>query len=132
MPAEAVELETPGGPGFAPLIRLVVGGFADRADLRFDELDDLQLAVELLLAEARPEERVRLSLEIGDDAAVRLRVGPLSGRAMAEILQGPPPPPGEVNLRRVLDTVVDSFGIEGTRDGEVVVRLEKIVRPRER
>lgn len=132
MPAEAVELETPGGLRWAPLIRLVVGGFADHADLRFDELDDLQLAVELLLAEAEPEDRIRLSLEIVDEAAVRLRVGPLSEEAVAAALQGPPAGPGELNLRRVLETVVDSFGIEGARDGGVVVRLEKVVPARVR
>ncbi len=52
MPVETVELQTPVGRGWAAVVRLVLGGIGDRLGLGFDDLDDLQLAVERLLAEA--------------------------------------------------------------------------------
>jgi hypothetical protein len=106
-------------------VRLVLGGVADRLGLGFEELDDLQLAVERLLVEAGDQETVAVSLEVGDQA-VRLRIGPLRERAIAAALQAEPAP-GELNLRRILEAVVDSFGVEEAEDGELVVRLEKLV-----
>ena len=122
-----IELVTPVGRAWEPVIRLVLGGIADRLDLGFDELDDLQLAVERLLAEAGPQESVRLSFELGEQS-VRTRIGPLRESPIAAALQGPEEPPGELTLRRILRTVVDSYGVEVASGGELVVRLEKVVR----
>jgi hypothetical protein len=128
MPPETIELVTPLGRAWEPVVRLVLGGIADRLDLGFEELDDLQLAVERLLVEAGAQDSVKLSFEV-TDLGVRTRVGPLKAGAIAEALQGPEPQPGELTLRRILETVVDSFGIEEVaEDGELVVRLEKVVR----
>jgi hypothetical protein len=128
LPPDTIELTTPVGRDWDPVVRLVLGGIADRLNLGFEELDDLQLAVERLLLEARSQDSIRLSFELSDHG-VRTRIGPLRGEALADALQGPPPPPGELTLRRILETVVDSFGVEGVEaDGSLVVRLEKIVR----
>src|SRR5919201_615153 len=56
------------------------------------------------------------------------RVGPLSERSIAVALQEDSPP-GELTLRRILQTVVDSFGVEEAADGRIVVRLEKLRGP---
>jgi hypothetical protein len=125
--SDRIELVTPVGRAWDPVIRLVLGGIGDRLDLGFDELDDLQLAVERLLAEARFEDRVTLSFEILD-RSVRVRIGPILTGAVAEALQGPPARPGELTLGRILQTVVDSYGVEKVEDGHMVVRLEKAVR----
>ena len=125
--SDRIELVTPVGRAWDPVIRLVLGGIGDRLDLGFDELDDLQLAVERLLAEARFEDRVTLSFEILD-RSVRVRIGPILTGAVAEALQGPPAKPGELTLGRILQTVVDSYGVEKVEDGHMVVRLEKAVR----
>jgi hypothetical protein len=125
--SDRIELTTPVGRAWDPVIRLVLGGIGDRLDLGFDELDDLQLAVERLLAEARLEDRVTLSFEILD-RSVRVRIGPILTGAVAEALQGPPAKPGELTLGRILQTVVDSYGVEKVEDGHMVVRLEKAVR----
>jgi hypothetical protein len=127
MPPERIELVTPVGPAWEPVVRLVLGGIADRLDLGFEDLDDLQLAVERLLVEAGSQETVRLSFELTENT-VRTTVGPLRETPIAEALQGPESGPGELNLRRVLETVVDSFGVEEAGDGDLVVRLEKVVR----
>jgi len=110
------------------VVRLVLGGIADRLNLGFEELDDLQLAVERLLLEAGSQDSVKLSFEVSENG-VRTRIGPLRGAPLAEALQGPPPAPGELTLRRILETVVDSFGVEQVaEDDQLIVRLEKVVR----
>ena len=127
MPADMIELTTPIGRAWEPVVRMVLGGIADRLDLGFDELDDLQLAVERLLAEGDPQDPVTLSFELLN-RGVRTRIGPLRDSALATALQGPPPGPGELTLPRILQTVVDSYGVEEVADGHLVVRLEKAVR----
>ncbi len=122
---ELVELETPIGREWEPVVRLVLGGVADRLGLGFEELDDLQLAVERLLAEAGAQASVKLVLELSPDR-LWARVGPLREATIAAALQGPSVP-GQLGLRRVLETVVDSFGLDDSADGELVVRLEKRV-----
>jgi hypothetical protein len=127
MLTDNVRLETPVGRDWGPVIRLVLGGIGDRLDLGIDELDDLQLAVERLLAEAGAQQSVTLSFEL-HDGRVRTHVGPLAEPAIAHALQGPEPPPGELNLRRILDTVLDSYGVDDVEDEGLYVRLEKAVR----
>lgn len=122
---ELVELETPLGREWEPVVRLVLGGVADRLGLGFEELDDLQLAVERLLAEAGTVGTVRLSFEVGGNG-IRTRVGPLSEDKVAEALRDGEAMPGELTLRRILQTVVDSFGVDQAGDGRIVVRLEKV------
>jgi hypothetical protein len=124
-PSERIDLEAPLAGAFQPVIRLVIGGVAERVDFGFEEIDDLQLAVERLLAEAGSEGRVRLSFEIGE-RHVRTHVGPLRERAIADALRDGEAPPGELTLRRILQTVVDSFGVEDVSGDEIVVRLEKL------
>ena len=127
MPRDRIELTAPVGRAWEAVVRMVLGGIADRLDLGFDQLDDLQLAVERLLAEGDPKDPVSLSFEL-TDGGVRVRIGPLRDAALADALQGPEPPPGELTLPRILSTVVDSYGVEEVADGHLIVRLEKLVR----
>ena len=122
--AERIELEAPLSGDFQAVVRLIIGGIAERVDFAFEEIDDLQLAVERLLAEAGQVGSVSLSFEIVEDG-IRARVGPLSTRAIADALTDGEPPPGVLTLRRILQTVVDSFGVELADDGRAVVRLVK-------
>ena len=121
---ELIELEAPLSGDFQAVVRLIIGGIADRVDFAFEEIDDLQLAVERLLAEAGQVGSVSLSFEIVEDG-IRARVGPLSTSAIAEALADGDGRPGVLTLRRILQTVVDSFGVETVDDGRVVVRLVK-------
>jgi hypothetical protein len=125
--AGRVELVAPAGPEWAPVVRLVLGGVANRHDLRFEELDDLQLAVERLLVEAGPPDSVRLCFEL-TPGGVRTTVGPLREDVISRALHGPPPARGELGLRRILEAVVDSYGVEVARDGQIDVRLDKVTR----
>jgi anti-sigma regulatory factor (Ser/Thr protein kinase) len=121
---ERIDLEAPLSGDFHAVVRLIVGGIAERVDFAFEEIDDLQLAVERLLAEAGTVGSVRLSFEVGD-SRIRTRVGPLSATKVAEALRDGDAPPGHLTLRRILETVVDSFGVERAEDGAIMVRLEK-------
>jgi hypothetical protein len=120
-----IELEAPLGGDFQAVVRLIIGGIAERVDFAFEEIDDLQLAVERLLAEAGPEGSVEMSFEVVGDG-IRTRVGPLRERAIAEALADGDVHPGQLTLKRILQTVVDSFGVEESDAGGVVVRLEKV------
>jgi hypothetical protein len=122
--AEQVQIEAPLDSAFGPVVRLIVGGIAERADFGFEEMDDLQLGIERLLAEAGADGRVRLSFQLGP-AGIRTRIGPLRERGLADALQRDDAP-GTLTLKRVLDTVVDSYGVEESADGQITVRLEKL------
>jgi hypothetical protein len=120
-----IDLHAPLTGDFQPVVRLIIGGIAERVDFAFEEIDDLQLAVERLLAEAGSQETVHMSFEL-EEGHVRTRVGPLNERAIADALRNGDAAPGELTLKRILDTVVDSFGVEEVQNGGIVVRLEKV------
>ncbi len=122
---ERIDLEAPLADDFHGVVRLIVGGIAERVDFAFEEIDDLQLAVERLLAEAGTVGTVRLSFEVGE-GSIRTRVGPLSERKVAEALRDGDPALGELTLGRILQIVVDSYGFDAAEDGEIVVRLEEV------
>jgi anti-sigma regulatory factor (Ser/Thr protein kinase) len=122
---ERIDLEAPLSGDFQAVVRLIVGGIAERVDFAFEEIDDLQLAVERLLAEAGTVGSVRLSFEVGENR-IRTRVGPLSEVKVADALKDGDALPGQLTLRRILQTVVDSFGVDRSDDGRIVVRLEKL------
>jgi 2-keto-3-deoxy-6-phosphogluconate aldolase len=122
---ERIDLEAPLSGDFHAVVRLIIGGIAERVDFAFEEIDDLQLAVERLMAEAGTIGSVQLSFEVGSNG-IRTRVGPLSEHKVAEALRDGDAMPGELTLRRILQTVVDSFGVDEADDGRIVVRLEKL------
>ena len=124
-PADHISLEAPLDGAFKPVIRLIVGGVAERADFGFEDMDDLQLAVERLLAEAGADGVVTLSFALKGDG-IRTRIGPLREQGVAQALQDRAGGPGTLPLGRILSTVVDSYGVEQAADGQIVVRLEKL------
>jgi hypothetical protein len=126
---DRVELDAPLDLAFQGVVRLVVGGIAEQANFGFEAMDDLQLAIERLLAETAGEGRVNISFDIGD-GSIRTRIGPLPERRLADALQEPDGDAGTLSLSRVLSAVVDSFGVEPAVDGQIVVRLEKLGTPR--
>ena len=127
MSPDRISLNTPTGRGWEPVFRLVLGGIADRLDLGFEDLDDIQLALEQLMAEAGAQQNVSIAFEVLPNG-IRARIGPLREKAIAEALQGPEPQPGELTLRRILETVVDSFGVEVADGDAITVILNKRVK----
>lgn len=121
--SELIDLEAPLDGDFQPVIRLIIGGIAVRLDFALEEIDDLQLAVERLLAEIGGQASVRFNFELSGERMIRTRIGPLSeGQLTSALGDGAP---GQLTLRRILRTVVDSFDVEPASEGCVVVQLEK-------
>jgi len=125
-PADRISFRAPLDGTFRPVVRLVVGGIAERADFGFEAMDDLQLAIERLLVEAGSDGQVELSFELRE-GGIRTRIGPLRERRLAEALQDGRPR-ATLSLGQILSTVVDSYGVEEVSDEEIVVRLEKLGR----
>jgi hypothetical protein len=126
---ERVEIDAPLDLAFQGVVRLIVGGIAEQANFGFEAMDDLQLAIERLLAETGGDGRVKISFEL-DDGVVRTWIGPLREGNLAAALQETNSEPGTLSLARILSAVVDSFGVEPAADGQIVVRLEKLGTPR--
>lgn len=125
---DRVEIEAPLDLAYQGVIRLIVGGVAEQASFGFEAMDDLQLAIERLLAETGGDGQVKMSFELSD-GGVRTRVGPLREQRLAQVLQQGDGETGTLSLRRILSTVVDSFGVEEAEDGQIVVRMEKLGTP---
>ena len=105
--SERIELVAPLSGDFQAVVRLIIGGIAERVDFAFEEIDDVSLTFEIV------------------EGGIRARVGPLNTNAIADALADGVAPPGVLTLRRILQTVVDSFGVETADDGRAVVRLVK-------
>lgn len=124
---DAIKLTIPHAKPYHGVVRLVIGGLAARLDLSYDSLEDLQLALETLLANDAYSagDEVTVEVIVGDES-VEVLVGPLDGRRLgaelerAEELEG-------VALARLLKTVVERIGLE-EREGAHWIRLEKPIR----
>ena len=123
--AERIDLEAPLSGEFQAVVRLIIGGIAERVDFAFEEIDDLQLAVERLLAETCTVSTVQFAFEVRE-RNIRTRVSPLSAEKVSDALENRESPSGPLTLRRVLQTVVDSFQVGEAEDGHVSVLLEKV------
>lgn len=122
MSADQITLTLPREPPFFAVAHLVLGGLAVRLDLSYDELEDLQAALTLLLGQREHEHDLTLMVRIGDDQ-LEAEVGPFDATTVAELDREAGP---EVGLRRVLDTVVDSVEVT-KRDGQPWVTLHKSI-----
>lgn len=87
---ETVALELPREMSLLPVVRMVVGGMAARADLSVDEIDDVYLAVEEVLHAAPGAASGRCTLRMkAFDEALRLEIGPFHASALAARLKEP-------------------------------------------
>jgi hypothetical protein len=110
MTGDRITLTIPREPPFHEVAHLVLGGVAARLGLTFESLDDLETALDAVLERAAEEGDVTVQLRL-DEGAITARVGPFSSDRLRVDLQ---PAAGEgVGLRRILDTVVDGFDLDG-------------------
>jgi hypothetical protein len=119
--AETISLTLPADPRYATVARIVVGGLAARLNLSYETLDDLQLAVETLLAEAQllADEDVTLDMVVDEDSLV-IAIRPIDPAVARSLLDGG----GELPLRIVLAAVVDDAVVD---DSTATLRLCKSV-----
>lgn len=115
---DEIRLVIPAEEDFRPIAHLVTGGLGSRADLTYDDLEDLQVALEALLGLRDDEGDIVVTVGVGA-GALRASVGPFSIDMLDLDSDG-----RELGLRRVLETVTDSFEVE-ERDGGAWVELSK-------
>jgi hypothetical protein len=114
---DEITLTIPREEPFHEVAHLVLGGVAARLDLTFESIDDLETALDAVLERAAEEREVTVQLRLADGAIVT-RVGPFAAeRLRAELEQDTP---DHVTLRRILDTVVDSYELHA--DGWLELR----------
>lgn len=116
--ADAITLTLPAGEGFDDVAHLVVGGLGARLELTLEHLEDMQIALAGLLERSTAEE-VTVSVLV-EDGVLRTSVGPFELAQLDELERDE----SSFGLRRILETVCDSFELE-ERDGERWVQLTK-------
>jgi hypothetical protein len=110
-------------------MRVVMGGVASRHDLPLERLDDLELAVETLLAEEAVEGG-ELVLSVSCDAETfRVRLEGLANQALRTALVAPDPfrPSSlcRLDVRLFLDALVDTYQVVEDAGGVFAVEMEK-------
>jgi|SRR5579862_1855004 len=116
---DEITLVLPAEEDFRHIAHLVVAGLGARLDLTFEDLEDLQVAVESLLACRDDDGDIGVTVGV-EGGAVHAAVGPFADGALEELdREG-----DDFGLRRVLETVCDTFEVE-ERDGGSWVELTK-------
>jgi len=118
MTTEEIRLVIPAEEDFRPIAHLVTGGLAMRLDVTYDDLDNLQVGIEALLALRDDSDDLVVSLS-ADDGVLHASLGPFPPERVHEGGSH-----GSLDLRRVLDTVCDTHEVE-ERDGVAWVELTK-------
>jgi hypothetical protein len=101
--SDRIVLTIPADERFRSVATLVLGGIGSRAELPYERMDDLQLAVLSALA-ASDDETVTIEVD-ADAGGLRLALGPMRDGTSADD-----------GLARVLTRLVDDVGHE-SRDG---------------
>ena len=96
--ADTIRLIIPAGEGYREVASLVLGGVGTRADLSFERMDDLQLAV-LSLLDATEGSDVTVEVSV-DDSYVSASVGPLREDV-----------DDDAGLERVVGRLADSYEV---------------------
>jgi hypothetical protein len=117
--SDEIVLVVPAQEDFRPIVHLVVGGLAVRLDLTMDVLEDLQVGLDALLARRDDDGDVTVRVVV-DEKAMRATVGPLPVAIRDDFERDG----NELGLRRVLETVCETFEVE-ERDGEAWIELVK-------
>lgn len=120
---DEIRLTLPADREFFRVAHLVLGGLAVRLNLTFESLEDLQLALDGLLDREHGDHDVTVRVTVSS-GVLETTVGPFEGDGMRQELERDVG--DEMNLRRVLDAVVDAVDLEDA-DGGQWVRLTKRV-----
>ncbi len=119
MIADEIRLTLPADDAFHGVAHLVLGGLAARLNLTFENLEDLELALDSLLE--RPSDGREVTLRVlVEDGELQMIVGPFTS-VRAEFEEGGT---NSLNLGRILGAVCDSVRIED-REGSQWVELTK-------
>jgi hypothetical protein len=110
--------------GYENVARLVTGGLASRLDFGFEAVDDLQLAVELVLR-ALPRRDGSVTISLADDGrCLRLEISPAEGLSLDRSLDG-----AGVRLGASLERLVDMVSLTDGPEPAIVLAKSMPVRP---
>ena len=121
---DRISLTFPQDESYHGVARLVVGGLAARLSFSFEYLEDLQLALDSLLANGAYQAGSDVTLELlVEEDGVEMCVGPVTPALRTDLERKLDESEG-VGLGRLLETLVESVEIE-SRDGAEWLRLAK-------
>ena len=122
--SDTVRLTMPKKDPYYGVAHLVVGGLASRLEFTYEHLEDLQLALDSVLANGDyiEGETVTIELRVRPDG-VELRAGPVAEPLRIDLEREVSEDEG-VGLGRLLDTVAEEVGVEAV-DKTSWLRLEK-------
>ena len=104
---DEITLVVPAQEDFRPIVHLVVGGLAVRLDLTMDALEDIQVALDALLARRDDDGDVNVQV-VFDEQTMSATVGPLPAAVLEDFERDG----NELGLRRVLETVCETVEVE--------------------
>jgi hypothetical protein len=117
---DEIRLVIPAEEDFRPIAHLVTGGLAMRLDVTYDDLDDLQVGIEAVLAQRDDAGELVVSLS-ADEGVLHASLGPFApDKVHAEDSDR------GLDLRRVLETVCDTHEVEERDDGAWVELSKRI------
>jgi hypothetical protein len=117
---DEIRLVIPAEEDFRPIAHLVTGGLAMRLDVTYDDLEDLQVAIEALLALRDDADELVVSLS-AEEGVLHATLGPFA----PDTLQAGESDAG-LDLRRVLDTVCDGYDVDERDDGAWVELTKQV------
>jgi hypothetical protein len=120
MTTEEIRLVIPAEEDFRPIAHLVTGGLAMRLDVTYDDLDDLQVGIEALLALRDDADDLVVCLS-SEGGVLHASLGPFPPETVQAAESD-----GGLDLRRVLETVCDTHEVEERDDGTWVELSKRI------
>jgi hypothetical protein len=123
MTGDEITLTIPREQPFHEIAHLVLGGVAARLNLTFESIDDLETALDAVLERAAENGEVTVQLRLDEDSIVA-RVGPFAADGLRAELERDAP--DDVTLRRILDTVVDGYELDGEGWLELTKGVEQV------
>ena len=120
MTTEEIRLVIPAEEDFRPIAHLVTGGLAVRLDVTYDDLDDLQVGIEALLALRDDADDLVVSLS-ADGGVLHASLGPFPPETVHGVESD-----GGLDLSRVLETVCDTHEVEERDDGAWVELTKRV------
>jgi len=119
--ADEICLTLPADDAFHGVAHLVLGGLAVRLNLTFENLEDLELALDALLERPNDGREVTVRVLV-EDGELRTIVGPFTA-VRAELDEGAA---DSLNLSRILGAVCDTVEIEDRAGSQWVVLTKRL------
>lgn len=130
MTTHTVSLTIPRDADLLSLFSMILGGIAVRRNLSVENLDDLQLAVDSVLAdEGGAGTDISMAVQLHEEG-LDIRLSPLTQQDLLDTLLLGAVPPGAtdrcLDVCVILRSLVDSYTVHDLEDGSYAVVLRKL------